>query len=85
MGRKLSTMTSAQLKAEMSIAGSPDKLMDMRERILGIMAEVNDKNPAELINLELLMERLLAESRTWMKLYGQRTGQKIYISRGKYI
>lgn len=79
MRRKpLHLLSSADFKEELSIAGSPDKIMDMKERIVAIMAEVNSKNAAELINLEFLMERLLAESRTWMKLYGQRTGQKIY-------
>jgi len=77
MSRKLSQMTSGQFKEELSIAGSPEKIMDMQQRILSIMSEVNDKNAAELINLEFLMRYLTAEAKTWCRLYEQRTGQKI--------
>lgn len=84
MGRKLSQMTTEQLRQEMSMFGNPDKFIEMKDRILGIMAEVNSTDSAELINLELLMEVLLSESRTWMKIYESRTKQKIYVSKNKY-
>jgi hypothetical protein len=77
MARKISTLTKAQMKAEMSIAGDPDKIIAMGGEMLRIMAKVDNTNAAELINLEFLMRRLLAESRTWMKIYCRRTGQKI--------
>jgi len=65
------------MKEQFSIAGNPDKMIMMMQEILSVMAKVNPKNSAELINLEFLMQRMWAESKTWIKLYEQRTGQKI--------
>lgn len=67
MSRKLSTMTTAQLRTEMREAGNPDKLIDMQQRMLAIMAEVDGEE--ELFNLELIMQRLLAEARIWKRQY----------------
>jgi hypothetical protein len=77
MGRKLSQMSTPQVREELSIAGNPDKIMGMHSQILGIMGQVDSKNAAELINLEFIMQRLLAENRVWVKIYESRTGQKI--------
>lgn len=78
MGRKISQMTTQQVHDEMSIAGSPDKLIGMLKEMEAIMSKVDSTNSAELINLEFVMQRLLAESRTWIKIYESRTGQKIH-------
>lgn len=78
MGRKISQMTTQQVKEEMSIAGSPDKLSGMMDEMLNVMAKVDMTNSAELINLEFVMQRLLAESRVWIKIYESRAGQKIH-------
>jgi len=77
MGRKLSQMTTAEVKAEMSIAGSPDKLITMMSEMSDVMSKVDMTNAAELINLEFVLRRLLAESRLWIRFYEGRTGQKI--------
>jgi hypothetical protein len=78
MARKISQLTTAQMREEMSIAGSPDKLVKILQDIEKIMATVDTTNCAELINLEFVMQRLLAEARTWIKIYESRTGQKIH-------
>lgn len=78
MGRKISLMTTQQVKEEMSIAGSPDKLIGMMDEMLKVMGKVDKTNAAELINLEFAMQRLLAESRKWIKIYESKTGQKIH-------
>jgi hypothetical protein len=75
--KKLSQMSTADVKAELSIAGSPDKLMAMMRDIEDTMVKVDPKNAAELINLEFILRRLQAEVRLWMKQYEKRTGQKI--------
>lgn len=77
MSRKLSQLTTAQLKEEMSIAGNPDKLMAMFEDIHTITGKVDTTNPAELINLELVLQRHLAEVRRLKRMYEKQTNQKI--------
>ena len=76
--KKLSQMSTQELKAELSIAGSPDKLIGMMSEIGDVMAKVDQTNAAELINLDFIVRRLHAEVRMWMKLYEDRTGQKIH-------
>lgn len=75
--KHLSQMTTEDVKKELSIAGSPDKLIAMMGEIGDIMAKVDQTNAAELINLEFIMRRLQAEVRVWIKHYEGRTGQKI--------
>jgi hypothetical protein len=75
--KRLSQMTTEEVKQELSIAGSPEKLIGMMGEIGDIMAKVDQTNVAELINLELILRRLQAEVRTWMRMYEDRTGQKI--------
>lgn len=77
MSRKLSQMTRGQFESELSIAGNPKKIMDMYGDMLGIMGRVDETSGAELINLEFLLKRMTAEAHTWIRLYEQRTGQKI--------
>lgn len=70
-------ITTEQLKSELSIAGNPDKLIAMMDEMLTVMHKADATNAAELINLELVMKRLLYESKLWRKMYEQRTNQKI--------
>jgi hypothetical protein len=75
--KKLSQMSTEDVKKELSIAGSPDKLIVMMGEIGDIMSKVDQTNVAELINLEFILHRLQAEVRVWKKKYEERTGQKI--------
>jgi len=70
-------MSTEDVKNELSIAGSPDKLIGMMGEIGDIMAKVDQTNAAELINLEFILRRLQAETRVWIRTYENRTGQKI--------
>jgi len=76
--KKLSQMSIEDVKKELSIAGAPEKLIGMFGDIGDIMAKVDQTNAAELINLDFIVRRLHAEVRVWMKLYEDRTGQKIH-------
>lgn len=75
--KKLSQMSTEDVKKELSIAGAPDKLIEMMGDMGDIMSKVDQTNAAELINLDFIIRRLHAEVRIWMKLYEDRTGQKI--------
>lgn len=77
MRKRIADLTTAEMREQMSIAGNPEKLTAMMQEILGVMSKVDSTNAAELINLEFVMQRMLAESRTWIRIYEQRTGQKI--------
>jgi hypothetical protein len=76
--KKLSQMSTEDVKNELSIAGAPDKLIGMMGDIGNIMSKIDHTNPAELINLDFILRRLRAEVRIWMKHYEERTGQKIF-------
>lgn len=76
--KRLSQMSTEDVKNELSIAGSPEKLIKMMSDIGDVMAKVDPKNAAELINLEFILRRMQAEVRVWMKKYEDRTGQKIH-------
>jgi hypothetical protein len=75
--KRLSQLTTDELKEQLSIAGSPNKLIGMMQDILVIMAKVDQTNAAELINLDLVLRRLQAEVRFWKRQYEDRIGQKI--------
>lgn len=72
MGRKLSQMTSAEFKAELSIAGSPDKMMGLLDKIMIVANEVDRTNIAELINLQLIFKRAMADVALWERMERQR-------------
>lgn len=70
-------MTTAEVKAEMSIAGDPDQCTEIMSKIVELLATANTKEGAVLINLELVAEKALAEVRRWKKQHERRTGQKL--------
>jgi hypothetical protein len=77
MGRKLSTMSMEDLRQEMSIAGSPNKVMEMCGHAWDmIRTRLDPTNPAELINIDLMLRRMQAEIRLQLKVLEKRTGQK---------
>lgn len=75
--KPLNRLTTVEFTGQLSTACSRELIMEMHDKILSIMANVNENNAAELTNLHFMMQRLTAEARTWCRLYEQRTGQKI--------
>lgn len=70
MARKLSSMTWADVQSEMSIAGNPDKITQLgRELESMLLPAIDLTNRAELINVELMLRRLLAEIKTTQRQY----------------
>jgi hypothetical protein len=64
MSKRLYRMTWKEVKAEMSIAGSPDKITTVGQAILGtISGTVDYTNHAELTNIILALDRIKAEMR----------------------
>lgn len=70
-------MTTAEVKTEMSIAGDPEQCSDIMTKVIELLGTANTNEGAVLINLEIVMERALAEVRLWKKHYENRTGQKL--------
>ena len=74
MARKLTSMTWDEVQANMSIAGSPEKITKAAKSFL---EQVNGNQGAELINAEFALQRLLAEIRAEKRRFERRTGQHI--------
>lgn len=70
-------MTTAQVKAEMSIAGDPDQCTEIMTKIIELLATANTTQGAVLINLELVAQKVLAEVGLWKQDYEDRTGQTL--------
>jgi hypothetical protein len=63
-------MTWADVQSEMSIAGNPDKITQLgRELESMLLPAIDLTNRAELINVELMLRRLLAEIKTTQRQY----------------
>lgn len=70
MAKKLYQMTWAEVQKEMSIAGNPGRIAMLGEQILELIVEkINQTNRAELTNVELMLQRLLAEIRLMQRMY----------------
>lgn len=70
MGKKLSQLTWADIEKEMSIAGSPEKITQLGKDILELIADKTDcTNRAELTNVELMLQRVIAEIRLYQRMY----------------
>jgi hypothetical protein len=76
MSKPVSKMTTEEVRAEMSIAGDPDRIIGIMQNILREAAKAGENYP-ELVNLELAMERVLAEVRFWKKMSEERTNNQI--------
>lgn len=70
-------MTTADVKAEMSIAGDPDHCIEIMGKVIELLGAANTKEGAVLINLEFAMQKVLAEIKVWKKIHENRTGQKL--------
>lgn len=75
--KKLSQLTTEEVKAVMSIAGDPDQCTEIMTKVIELLGTANTKEGAVLINLELVAEKALAEVRLWKKQHENRTGQKL--------
>lgn len=77
MEKPISQLTTEEVKELMSVAGNPEKIADIMIEMLMLASSADETNPAELINLELAVERVLAEVRLLKRQYEETTGQKI--------
>lgn len=70
MGKKLSTMTWLNIQAEMSIAGSPEKIVQLGREIEALLLpSIDANNRAELTNAEFMLQRLVAEIKLLQRRY----------------
>lgn len=70
MAKKLTQMTWDDVQQEMSIAGSAEKITQLGKDIEALMQDVIDPtNRAELLNVEFMLQRLLAETRLQQREY----------------
>lgn len=70
MGKKLSHMTWADVQAEMSIAGSPEKIAKLGNDVMDLVeSKIDITNRAELTNVEFMLQRVLAEVKRWQRMY----------------
>lgn len=68
--KPLSKMTWEQLRAEMSIAGDPEKIALLGQSTESlIMGTIDATNRAELTNVELMLRRLVAEIKLMQRIY----------------
>lgn len=77
MAKKLSQLSTEDMRNQMSIAGSPDKVTDLMTEINDLMADKLDlTNPAELLNVDFALQRLRAEVKIWVRQLERKTKQK---------
>jgi hypothetical protein len=70
MAKNLSEMTWAELKAQLSIAGNPEKFEHLGKQIeLTLIQSIDYTNRAELTNAELILRRLVAEIKFAQRMY----------------
>jgi hypothetical protein len=70
MSKLLPQMTWDDVKNEMSIAGSPEKITLLGrdiEKLIG--STIDATNRAELTNVEFMLKRMTAEVKLWQRLY----------------
>lgn len=77
MARKLSQMTWADIQKEMSIAGSPEKIVKLGQDVHELVAKrIDVKCIPELENAQFALERVIAELRIYEK--AERKRQSIF-------
>ncbi|HYH14329.1 MAG TPA: hypothetical protein VD794_03860 [Flavisolibacter sp.] len=78
MAKRLENMSRIELQQEMSIAGNPEKITGLFSEMHDLMAKTVDaNNAAELINMNLALDRLKAEVKIWRNLLAKKSGQQI--------
>ncbi len=77
MAKKLSQMTTEDMRREMSIAGSPDKITGLMTDIINLIASTVDlQNPPELTNTDFALRRVRAELKQWIRNLEKRNNQQ---------
>lgn len=71
------SLSTAEIKEQLSIAGDPDKIIDMLAGINYQMARLDRTNAAELTNADFMLRCVLQDLKVFIRAYEQRTGQKI--------
>jgi len=78
MAKRLCYTSREELKEEMSIAGSPDKVMKAMNEMYEVYTNyVDATNGAELLNFDLAIRRILAENKLAIRHLEKRINQKI--------
>jgi len=78
MSKKLTSITWAELKKEMSIAGDPDAVVEVADDIVSlILGRINPQNIPSLINIQLALQKIMAEFRLYEKIQRDRQHPKI--------
>ena len=68
MGRRLTSMSWADVQEEMSLAGSPEKITEFGKQVMDLATKaLEGTNIAELINAQFALQRVLAEVKFWEK------------------
>lgn len=80
---RLEQLTKQEFRKQLSIAGDPDKIMELSDEIWELVCKINHKNPAELANMEFSLYRMAAELRRALKQLGRTRGQQYdgYVTR----
>jgi hypothetical protein len=74
MGKKLITMNWEDMRKEMSIAGSPDKITKLGDALMRIVeVSLDYTNHAELTNAMFALDRIKAEVKAAQKRLERRT------------
>lgn len=72
---RLEQLTKQEFRKQLSIAGDPDKIMELSDEIWELVCKIDHKNPAELANMEFSLYRMAAELRRELKQLGRTKGQ----------
>lgn len=73
MGRKLSTLTLADAKKEMSLAGDPNKIVEVAEEINELIISGIDTNSIPQIeNMQFALQIITAHLKHWERIQRDR-------------
>lgn len=77
MPKRISQLSTDDMLNEMSIAGSPEKVVGIMTELHNIMATKLDlTNPTELLNMDFALQRLRAEVKIWVRQLEKKNNQK---------
>jgi len=73
MPKKLSQMTTAEVKESLSIAGQPEAAMEVMSVVFDAITTLIDvKNIPSLDNVQFVLQRVIAELKQWEKMERKR-------------
>jgi len=77
MAKRLSQLTNKEFKAQLSIAGDPDKVMEIKENLEDLMnGRLNTHNIAELENMCFALDKIKADLKNWISIERNRQHPK---------